>query len=53
MPMPTPQELISHLDRFVQGQTEAKRELAVCIYNHYLGLATGSAAGTTSGGTIC
>jgi ATP-dependent Clp protease ATP-binding subunit ClpX len=39
MPLPTPQELISHLDHFVQGQTEAKRDLAVCIYNHYLGLA--------------
>lgn len=34
--LPTPAEMISHLNRFVRGQTRAKQDIAVAIYNHYL-----------------
>ena len=34
--LPTPAEMMAHLDRFVRGQTRAKRDLAVAVYNHYL-----------------
>lgn len=34
--LPTPREMIAHLDRFVRGQTRAKQDLAVAVYNHYL-----------------
>ena len=34
--LPTPSEMIAHLDRFVRGQTRAKQDLAVAVYNHYL-----------------
>ncbi len=33
---PTPTEMIAHLDRFVLGQSNAKRQLAAAVYNHYL-----------------
>ena len=35
--LPTPQEMIAHLDRFVHGQERAKRDLSVAVYNHFLG----------------
>lgn len=34
--LPTPSELIAHLDRFVHSQARAKQDLAVAVYNHYL-----------------
>lgn len=34
--LPTPAEMIAHLDRFVRGQTRAKQDIAVAVYNHYL-----------------
>lgn len=37
-PLPTPREIVAHLDRYVYGQYLAKRDLAVATYNHYLGL---------------
>lgn len=37
--LPTPSEMIAHLDRFVRGQARAKQDLAVAVYNHYLGQA--------------
>lgn len=33
--LPTPGEMIRHLDRFVRGQERAKRDLATAVYNHY------------------
>lgn len=37
--LPTPKQMIEHLDRFVRGQERAKRDLATAVYRHYLGLA--------------
>lgn len=34
--LPTPTEMIAYLDRFVRGQTRAKQDMAVAVYNHYL-----------------
>lgn len=34
--LPTPGQMIAHLDRFVRGQVRAKRDLSVAVYNHYL-----------------
>ena len=38
--LPTPTEMILHLDRHVRGQARAKQDLAVAVYNHYLALAS-------------
>lgn len=35
MQMATPSQIKMHLDQFVVGQDEAKRTLAVSVYNHY------------------
>jgi ATP-dependent Clp protease ATP-binding subunit ClpX len=34
-PLPTPREIKEVLDQYVIGQEEAKRSLAVSVYNHY------------------
>ncbi|MEM7383402.1 MAG: AAA family ATPase, partial [Verrucomicrobiota bacterium] len=34
--LPTPGEMVAHLDRFVRGQARAKHDLAVAVYNHFL-----------------
>ena len=34
--LPSPAEMIAHLDRFVRGQARAKKDIAVAVYNHYL-----------------
>jgi ATP-dependent Clp protease ATP-binding subunit ClpX len=34
-PLPTPREIAEVLDQYVIGQQEAKRILAVAVYNHY------------------
>lgn len=35
MQMATPSQIKTHLDQYVIGQNEAKRTLAVSVYNHY------------------
>ncbi len=35
MDMPKPREIKEHLDQYVIGQENAKRALAVAVYNHY------------------
>lgn len=34
--LPTPTEMVAHLNRFVRGQARAKLDMAVAVYNHYL-----------------
>lgn len=34
--LPTPSEMIGHLDKFVYGQDTTKRALATAVYRHYL-----------------
>lgn len=33
--LPTPAEILSHLDDYIIGQSEAKKTLSVAVYNHY------------------
>lgn len=33
--IPTPKEVVAHLDQYVVGQDDAKRTLAVAVVNHY------------------
>ena len=41
--------MIEHLDRSIQGQADAKRALAVAVYNHYLARAYSERNGTDLG----
>lgn len=47
--LPTPAEMIAHLDRFVRGQARAKQDVAVAVYNHYLSQAYREAEGEDLG----
>lgn len=33
--VPTPREIVAHLDQYIIGQAETKRTLAVAVHNHY------------------
>lgn len=33
--IPSPKEIVAHLDEYIVGQTEAKRAIAVAVVNHY------------------
>ncbi|MEX1019430.1 MAG: ClpX C4-type zinc finger protein, partial [Litorilinea sp.] len=33
--IPSPREIVAHLDHYVIGQTRAKKVLSVAVYNHY------------------
>ncbi|MCA9039310.1 MAG: ATP-dependent Clp protease ATP-binding subunit ClpX [Planctomycetaceae bacterium] len=33
--VPTPREIVAHLDQFVIGQNQTKKTLAVAVHNHY------------------
>jgi ATP-dependent Clp protease ATP-binding subunit ClpX len=39
--IPTPREMVAHLDQYVIGQAAAKKVLAVAVHNHYKRLALG------------
>ncbi|MFO1066185.1 MAG: ATP-dependent Clp protease ATP-binding subunit ClpX [Pirellulales bacterium] len=39
--IPSPREIVEHLDQYVIGQTGAKRVLAVAVHNHYKRLSSG------------
>ena len=39
--IPTPREIVTHLDQYVIGQGAAKKVLAVAVHNHYKRLALG------------
>ncbi|MCA9119810.1 MAG: ATP-dependent Clp protease ATP-binding subunit ClpX [Planctomycetaceae bacterium] len=39
--IPTPREIVAHLDEYVIGQSAAKRVLAVAVHNHYKRLSLG------------
>ncbi len=39
--IPTPRDIVAHLDEYVIGQNSAKRVLAVAVHNHYKRLSLG------------
>jgi len=43
--VPTPAEIKTFLDQYVVGQDQAKRKLAVAVYNHYKRLEANASAG--------
>lgn len=47
--LPTPTQIIHHLNQYVHGQQRAKQDLAVAVYNHYLSQAWLEQEGTDLG----
>ncbi len=47
--LPTPGEMVAYLDRFVQGQARAKRDVSVAVYNHYMSQALARRTGRDPG----
>ncbi len=44
--IPSPREIVAHLDNYVIGQERAKKVLSVAVYNHYKRVFGRTAAGT-------
>lgn len=44
--IPDPKEIVKKLDEYICGQTEAKKNLAVSVYNHYVRLMDGDLSKT-------
>ncbi|REK17284.1 MAG: ATP-dependent Clp protease ATP-binding subunit ClpX [Planctomycetota bacterium] len=44
--VPTPREIVAHLDEYVIGQEHAKRVLAVAVHSHYKRLMLGAEGGS-------
>jgi len=49
--IPSPREIVAHLDQYVIGQERAKKVLSVAVYNHYKRV-FGLRSGEESGGAI-
>ena len=49
--VPSPREIVSHLDQFVIGQERAKKVLSVAVYNHYKRVFGSGASGGRQQGT--
>lgn len=43
--VPSPREIVEHLDQYVVGQEQAKRVLSVAVYNHYKRINAGGMSG--------
>ena len=43
--IPSPREIVEHLDQYVIGQEQAKRVLSVAVYNHYKRINAGGVRG--------
>lgn len=48
-PIPKPMEIVAHLNDYVIGQDQAKKVLAVAVYNHYKRVASAPAAADAEG----
>jgi len=46
MTIMSPKEIVKKLDQYVCGQDEAKRQLAVSVYNHYIRIMDGDMSGS-------
>jgi ATP-dependent Clp protease ATP-binding subunit ClpX len=47
--LPTPTQIITHLNLYVRGQARAKQDIAVAVYNHYLAQAYRDESGVDLG----